>query len=552
MRSALIPVCGAGGAFLSGCPWYFYRKMPKNIRIPLISTNSDKPLVLLERDVKIPAVPLTDCALTTVRTTADSSEETTRQPNAMTPTDIECAGRLLHHFDASALGDGNLNARANVLAAMALSIANTQRPDSAIQGKDGSRTALGCGLIAAGSLSAGLISERVIVPLQIRQSRVSDNVRHWQEVDKRRHMEAARKGRPVNEWGEDPEDQHHPVLGALTRVPMMLEGEGIALSARLLGSPSGWGFREVRDHPLVFASAAGPGDVPRLMASAHLGKPQVHVALADGGQCAAYARVCNVLMDGCHLSHPVALNVRGEVLVTDSGNALADAVRDGGAGDRWLSRLVWLSDHKAGPEFEIPTDATSGGRLDQVIARYGAAMDRAWARRLNTVSSAPTVIECELREAQAGWVGFLADHETEFPGITGNARRLPASLNFGLFEIQKTSPATRGAPMMKSGDVMALARMLVLRMLNARSLMRRDSRRARIAEHARAIRSKLAEGPLTVRELARRSHRLSAADCEEALDLLAAGGFVKRTTNAWCLIPSTAPLPSTATLTVNV
>ena len=64
----------------------------------------------------------------------------------------------------------------------------------------------------------------------------------------------------------------------------------------------------------------------------------------------------------------------------------------------------------------------------------------------------------------------------------------------------------------------AFARLLALRMVNARELILRDSQRARIEALAESVRRKLADGPLTVRELTRKSHRLSAADCEASLE----------------------------------
>lgn len=49
-----------------------------------------------------------------------------------TPEDGENSARLLHLFDAETLGDGNVDAGASVLEAMALTISNLQRPGSAV------------------------------------------------------------------------------------------------------------------------------------------------------------------------------------------------------------------------------------------------------------------------------------------------------------------------------------------------------------------------------------------------------------------------------------
>ena len=42
----------------------------------------------------------------------------------------------------------------------------------------------------------------------------------------------------------------------------------------------------------------------------------------------------------------------------------------------------------------------------------------------------PEMMEMEFEEAQAGWISFLRGLEPQFPGITGTARRLLATLNY--------------------------------------------------------------------------------------------------------------------------
>jgi hypothetical protein len=54
------------------------------------------------------------------------------------------------------LGDGNVDAGANVLAVMAVTLTNLQRPDSAVVFSDGFETKLGCSLLVSGPLSASL------------------------------------------------------------------------------------------------------------------------------------------------------------------------------------------------------------------------------------------------------------------------------------------------------------------------------------------------------------------------------------------------------------
>jgi hypothetical protein len=87
---------------------------------------------------------------------------TTHPIKTMSPTDTRYLNELLNIFGAERLGEGNLVAGANLLAAMACSLANIQRPGSGLVADDGSTLKVGTSLLIFGSHSAGLISERVL------------------------------------------------------------------------------------------------------------------------------------------------------------------------------------------------------------------------------------------------------------------------------------------------------------------------------------------------------------------------------------------------------
>ena len=165
--------------------------------------------------------------------------------------------RLLHMFNAEALGDGNVDAGANVLAAMALTIANLQRPGSTVVNEEGYRTNLGGSMVVSGGLSASLVSNLVLARLQARQNNVSANVLYWQEFEKRRWEKLVRNQREVD--GE-PESEPFPPLSELNSCEALLgEGEHIRRGGKLLMPPPGHGFREICRHPLIYAIAGSPG-----------------------------------------------------------------------------------------------------------------------------------------------------------------------------------------------------------------------------------------------------------------------------------------------------
>ena len=201
-----------------------------------------------------------------------------------TPEDRENSARLLHFFDAETLGDGNVDAGANVLATMAVTISTLQRPGSAVVSADGSETKLGCSMLVSGALSASLVNDLVLAPLKHNQDHLFAHVRHWEEDEKRQREQLARKGREVE---NEPQNPPTPALAEMEGDALRGPDEHLTRSLRLLKNPPGAGFHEIRHHPLVFGIAGGPDTLPRLMEPSHLGRPLVQVAFNDAADCGA-------------------------------------------------------------------------------------------------------------------------------------------------------------------------------------------------------------------------------------------------------------------------
>ena len=99
---------------------------------------------------------------------------------------------LLTTFDAESLGEGDLVAGANTLAAMAVSLANIARPGSGLKDKDGRTFKVGTSLLVSGSHSPGLVADQVAIELGRRQRNTNSYfVREAVAIE-----EAARKALP--------------------------------------------------------------------------------------------------------------------------------------------------------------------------------------------------------------------------------------------------------------------------------------------------------------------------------------------------------------------
>ena len=473
------------------------------------------------------------------------------QTNAGPPSDSQRVARLLAVFDAAALGEGDVVAGANVLAAMACSLANIHRPGSGLVTEQGERLAVGTSLLISGSHSSSLVGEKIISGLGTHQNNFIAHLRDWTlSAD----MELAK---PLNIRNFNP-------------VAMLEEGTSSSLfdlhnNSRTPGfadsyfyedlilPPRRHGKRDLHTRPLVYITAGKPAELARSLEHSHLGHPFIHVGIHDPATCSRFDEVCAAVMDGTLTVGSLSETVQGFVIATDRSNTLAEVVRAGdGKGAGWLMRTLWLTDSAAGPEPGNiqPDEATV--KLDRIQARYDAAMKKAWVARLDYTNAVPNAVKFDWPKSQAKWITFLKGMEAELPGITGSARSLLATLVFGLRGVVSISKLADGF-IWHTDDVAALARWLIRRMANARSAMLHTERRARMQRlHSNMIHKLTDRPPMSVREITRTFNNLCAADCLEVLLHLQAQGSVARSDDKWCLASLVSNTPELQPLTINV
>lgn len=159
----------------------------------------------------------------------------------------------------------------------------------------------------------------------------------------------------------------------------------------------------------------------------------------------------------------------------------------------------------------------------------------AWGKRLSYRSDTqPLAKVAGFGKLQRAWMTWLGERERMLPGINHAARRLPSTLLAGLLGLVRALPVPAGFKIDRQA-VILLAQLLVTHMVNARSMLLDSERKARLRRIAVSLAGKLADGPHTVRALTRRTNRLTAAECGEALFLLEAEGVVKRSGDDWQL-----------------
>ena len=468
----------------------------------------------------------------------------------MTPHDNRHLNELLHIFGTTRLGEGDRVAGANLLAAMATSIANISPPGSGLQAPDGETLDVGASLLVSGCLSTSLVAEKILSGLGDRQNNLNSYLRthvrnHPDKPKAAGNFEAEARASFMDYY-------YNPTLEGLYAPGDFYSGGVAGPWGSLLRQPATADFEELRDRHVIFAAKGATGSLADILDHSHRGRPFLHVELDKAPYFSRVARQCLDLMDGRGSTGLNSQIVRGTVIMTDSSGFLGDAMRAEGVAGQIPSRMVWLVDGNAGPETGEPSTPTELVALDAPGRRYQAAMEHAWGSRLDHRKPGPVMLSFDFHSSQARWIAFLKTQEAAVPGITGTARNLLATLVFGLIAMVDTARGPKDFKWSIS-QVEALARFLVHRMVNARSAMLYSAQSARRLALEEKILRKLGSDPLTVRELTRRIGRLPAAHCLELLEDLEAAGKVRRIDDRlWQVRECSGPATTSATSATQV
>lgn len=442
---------------------------------------------------------------------------------------------MLTRFGVKRLGEGDTAAGANLLAAMACSLANLQRPGSGLATEDGETIAVGTSILVSGGHSVSLISEKVLAGLATCQNNLVSHLSNKIQSDE----EESKKKSKWSAASSSPEDFmagfQKPMLDTIYKPQGFFNTGNVANAwSNLVNTPVEPNLKDLMEQPVVFVTGITPETLGRQLERSHLGRPLMHVGVVSARDFPRFEQICPTIMDGRITSGSTMTSIRGTVMVTDPSGALDEAVKADLPNARWVSRLLWLVDGDAGSEPGKPVDDNTLIPLDRLAVRYQTAMSKAWGERLNNQTTAPETVKFEFTKSQARWMAFLKSLEPQCPGISGTARNLYATLGFGLSRLVSAIETT---PVFKwsTDDAEALARFLVKRMVNARAAMLHSAEDEWKRQLMEKILIKLMDGPLEHRAIIRRFHKLSTVQCLQFLNILENKGQVTRVENMWCL-----------------
>lgn len=435
--------------------------------------------------------------------------------------------RLLQVFHAKSLGEGDMAAGANVLAAKCIALANSYPPGACLVSGDGGRLTVGMSFASIGGLTSSLIADKVIAPLTCLQNNLVDHI-----AADATHYGATLAAMPPSEAC-----RHRPPAPArnssgLAKLDLELNGfssERDSSVFRCLLSPCrSQGPDKLKATPAVFLDAGTAAGLAKQLSRAHCRYPFVRAELPDGPGTEKLESILLSVLQGTSIADGVTgpVHIRGHVAASCTAAKLARTVGDGD--QSLLGNLLWLVDGKSGGLSSQQQHGNSSASYATHL-NYSEALQIAWARRLDYRQTDPMTIRYAWPLRQREWVELLQKLEPRCPGLTRAARPLFATLVTGLLLL---SSGRKGEQKRWTDtDALALAKFLVLRMVNCREQLMETERDSRDLDLAIKLISKLEDGPLNARELVRKTNRLLSGDCRRVLELYDRLGVARRVEN---------------------
>ncbi|MEX2580597.1 MAG: hypothetical protein WD342_16185 [Verrucomicrobiales bacterium] len=443
---------------------------------------------------------------------------------------------FLASFDTTQLGEGDIDAGANLLAAMAVTLGNLARPGSGIRPPSGRLLPVGTNLLATGPLVSSLVIDEVVTPV----GRCQDNLlaqltRLLKDDATERAKETPRQW--VLSKGPQCNEGENALLQLMTRdsdlAPLMRSREDEWMS--VLSEPPAHRLEDLVRHPRSFIAAHTQKCLEKLLPDAHLGEALVSIGLTRAADAANLGSTCPSLMDGMFPGGPAGELVRGRLIVTDHGRVLREVAAAPNDRNAWLGRLVWLVE--GGTEPVAPSSSENEDdliKLPNPTARFEEAVLAIIANRLDSHEPRPLIYTEDIAEVQTRWMRFLRSMDESLPGISGTARSFFCSLAFGLIRLAATSGVPKGFRFQIEG-ALAFACFLVRRMAAIRNEMFWSPEQARRVELKKKLVERLADGPQEVGCLIRRFHRLRVSLCNELLIELEEEGEAVLVDDRWKL-----------------
>lgn len=454
------------------------------------------------------------------------------------PTD-ESLKELLNFFGAATLGDGNLNAGANTLAAMALTLANLSHPDSRAMGGTSQSIALGCSFFATGSLTPALISDCVVGPVAAAQGHLNWQMAEHRRIlglrskfiaegdnmnsamDPHRERERAKQITLVEDVarGARPDRYFRPTVSELIRGPAHDREEDRRM--------------ELLSRHAYFICGESLDVVRGFLQSVHLDRPLVTYSLNGTKRDCNFGELATNVLDGFSRENTMA---KGNLIVLDPGGI--GNFGHGGSENRnaWLNRMLWLVDGLDVPGYTFSCDSAghcecSGSRAFQVQGLHTILTSRLLEEgstgtfRVFGIAS-DSGYQLTIGNYQETWCRMLLEGEERFPGIAHALRSLPASLiaGFGAMGFESRSGLQGLVRASYRFSVFLMERMI----LAHKGLCQSEKTNRQEALETRVLGTLEKKGASKSYHIAKNLSGVRTEECDQVLASLKSRGLVQR------------------------
>ena len=444
----------------------------------------------------------------------------------MNPETTDHLTKLLNHFNAASLGEGNINAGANLLAAMAISLANLSRTGSYIESAGIKRMRIGTDLLVSGSLSASLVRDEILIELARFQNNTIAHLRQYLCNRGNKPHTFAKKGSTKSD--KDGQTMEEKISWIADR-DYLPEDHASRFWAGILDKDINLSIADFAAYPKFFIPAQSATDLQKQLKGLHNQHPLVALALNSSEDAEKFSPVCQPLINRLLPSGDMGETILAHLLVYDSDQIVKSTAPGSTPASSWINRLIWLVD-----DVETPSASVHEGKPIEIVPMletYRETLKQVIGKRMNHVSEKPICHRIEMAQNQIDWIRFLQSMEGRLPGISGTARTLLATLAFGLREIANVSYSAEYPIDPKQFE--AFAMWIIYRMAKAKESMTGNSRREKLRIDAEKIVEKLMEkGSLVTREIYR-YRTLPADECRSLLLSMERCGILRHEGDQW-------------------
>jgi|GEM_PF-5211479 len=288
-------------------------------------------------------------------------------------------------------------------------------------------------------------------------------------------------------------------------------------------------FREVLNYRVFIADGTTATGLEQRVLRAHLGRFLLHARIDSYESMARIGKTIEGFRGHRNFTRGKAtMTLRVDPVLCVGAGVLNEAILRGTHRAAGFTRLLWLVESTVG--CELPDTGKSTGDPNSQERDYRGAVKNELKRRINFTNTDTHALPA-LEGCLSGWKLFLKGMEKHCPGIRGAAGNLPIALCYGLEAMSEHTCKENGE------EVVAFAKWLVMRMVNRVAAASYQRQHGRIEQLAARLAEKLsADGPLTQRQLIRKSSKLKADDCRQALSWLAERGLVALDGDRWGIL----------------